>query len=48
MNCEEIGKHSEIITTIKPFTNKYYWEGINSPSKQDDWKKIEKNNLKLL
>ena len=31
---EEIGKHSERITKIKPFINKYNWEGINFPSEK--------------
>ena len=26
---------------------KYDWEGINYPSKKDDWNKIEKNNLAI-
>ena len=32
------------MTKIKPFTNKYNWEGINVPSEKDSWKKIDKNN----
>ena len=31
--------------SIKPFINKYNREGINYPSKIDDWKTFEKNNL---
>ena len=34
----EIGKHAERITKIKPFINKYSWEGINFPSEKDDLK----------
>ena len=34
----------EKVSIIKPFINKYYWEGINYPSKIDDWKTFEKNN----
>ena len=30
-----------------PFINKYNWEGIHYPSKKDDCKKIEKNNLTI-
>ena len=30
--------------SIKPFINKYNREGINYPSKIDDWKTFEKNN----
>ena len=44
LNHEEIGKHSERITKIKPFINKYNWEVVNFPSDKDDWKKFEKNN----
>ena len=47
LNYEEIVKHIERITNIKPFRNKYKWEGINFPSKKDDWKKIEKNNVTI-
>ena len=35
------------ITKIKPFINKYNWEGINFPSEKDDWKKFEKNNVTI-
>ena len=30
LNHDEIGKHAERITKIKPFINKYKWEGIKS------------------
>ena len=36
LNHEEIEKHDERITKIKPFINKYKWEGINFPSEKDD------------
>ena len=29
---------------MKPFVNKYNWNGIKYPSKIDDWKMFEKNN----
>ena len=32
---------------MKPFINKYNWEGINFPSAKDNWKKIEKNNVRI-
>ena len=35
------------ITKIKPFINKYNWEGINFPSQKDDWRKFEKNNVTI-
>ena len=47
LNHEEIEKHDERITKIKPFINKYKWEGINFPSEKDDWTKFEKNNVTI-
>ena len=44
LNHENIEKNSEGITKIKPFINKYNWEGIYFPSEKDDWKKCQKNN----
>ena len=38
-------KDLQRIIKIKCFIDKYNWEGINYPSKKDDWKKFEKNNL---
>ena len=35
------------IITIKPFINKYKWEGIHFPSEKDDWKKSEKYNVTI-
>ena len=40
-------KSSQRITKIKLYMGKYDWEGINYPSKKDDWNKIEKNNLAI-
>ena len=40
LNYEEIKKDLQKITKIKPFINKYNWDGINFPS-EDYWKKIE-------
>ena len=44
LNYEEIKYSPERVSHIKPFINKYNWEGINYPSKLGDWKKFEKNN----
>ena len=44
INYEEIKKDLRRITKIKPFINKYNWEGISFPSGKDDWKKSEKSN----
>ena len=38
-------KSKKIRKKIKPFINKYNWEGINFSSEKDDWKKIEKINV---
>ena len=47
LNYEEIKKEPQRITKIKPFINKYHWEGINYSSEKDDWKKFEKNNVTI-
>ena len=47
LNHEEIKNDPQDITKIKPFINKYNWEGINFPSEKDEWKKIEKNNVTI-
>ena len=47
LNHEEIKKDTQRITKIKPFINKYNWEGINFPSQKDNWKKVEKNNVTI-
>ena len=47
LNYEEIQKDPKIITKIKPFINKFNWEGINYLSEKDDWKKFEKNNVAI-
>ena len=45
LNYKEIESHPEGVSNIKPFINKCNWEGICYPSKIDDWKTFEKNNL---
>ena len=47
LNHEKIKKDLKRIKKIKPYMNKYNWEGINAPSEKDDWKKFEKNNVKI-
>ena len=44
---EEIKFDPERVSNIKPFIKKYNWKGINYPSKIDDWKTFEKNNLTI-
>ena len=40
-------EHSERITKIKPFINKYNWEEIDFSSEKDDWKTFEKKNVTI-
>ena len=47
LNYEEIKEGPQRITKVKTFTNKCYWKGINCPSEKGDWKKIEKNKVKV-
>ena len=44
LNYEKIELHPERVSNIKPFINKYNWQGINTLSKLDDWKTFERNN----
>ena len=44
LNYEEVESHLEIISNIKPFTNKYNWTGVNYSFKIYDWKTSDKNN----
>ena len=45
LNYEKTKKDPQRITKIKPFINKYNWEGINFPLEKNDWKKFEKDNV---
>ena len=47
LNKEEIKCNPERVSNIKPFLNKSNWNGINYPSKIDDWKKFKINNLRI-
>ena len=40
-------KDPETLSNIKPIINKYNSGEINYPSKIDDWKSFEKNNLTI-
>ena len=44
LNYEEIESNPERVSSIKPFINRYKWEGINYSSNKDAWKTFEKNN----
>ena len=45
---EEIQRDPQRITKIKPFINRYNWKEQNFKSREDDWKKIEKENLTVV
>ena len=45
LNCDKIGKNSEIIIKIESFIINYNWEKTNFPSVKDDWKRVRKNNI---
>ena len=45
LSYKEIGKYAERILKVKPFINKYSWEGVNYPSEKNDLEKFEKNNI---
>ena len=47
LNHEEIGIHSERITKIKPFVNKYNWKGIDFPPEENYWKTFEKSSVTI-
>ena len=44
-----IRKHYERITKIKPFINRFNWEGINQTEfhQKDDWKNFQKYYLTI-
>ena len=47
-NYEEIELHTERVSSIKPFIYKHNSEGINYPSKINDWKTFEEKNLTIV
>ena len=44
LNYQIIEKDLQRISKLKPYINKYSWEGINFPAGPKDWKKFERNN----
>ena len=44
LNYQNIEKDRQRISKLKPYINKYNWEGIEFPTGGKDWKKIEQNN----
>ena len=44
LNYQNIEKDPQRISKLKPYINKYNWEGIEFPAGPKDWKKFEQNN----
>ena len=44
LNYQTIEKDPQRISNLKPYINKYNWEGIDFPAGPKEWKKFEKNN----
>ena len=47
LNHGEIKNDLQILTKVKSSISIYNWKGINYPTKKDDWKKSEKNNVTI-
>ena len=47
LNYKEIGPHTERVSNIKLLVNECNWKRINYPSKIDDLKTFEENNLAI-
>ena len=44
LNYHNIERHLQRISKLKPYINKYNWEGIEFLAGPKDWKKFERNN----
>ena len=44
LNFNNIDKHHQRISKIKPFIDNYNWNNINFPTAKNDWNKFELNN----
>ena len=44
LNYQNIKTNPERISKLKPYINKYNWEGIDFPAGPKEWIKFEKNN----
>ena len=47
LKYDEIKKDPQRITKLKPFINKYNWEGVSFLSEKGDWKIFEKNSVTI-
>ena len=44
LNYQTIEKDPQRISKLKPYINKYNWEGIKFPARSEEWKTFERNN----
>ena len=44
LNLDDINKHPQRISKIKPFIDQYNWIDIDFPATNKDWRKLELNN----
>ena len=44
LNLDNINKHPQRISKIKPFNDQYNWKDIDFPPTNKDWRKLELNN----
>ena len=47
LNYQNIETHPKRISKLKPYINRYNWEGIEFPARPKDWEKFERNNKKI-
>ena len=47
LNYQTIEKDPQRISKLKPYINKYNWEGIDYPAGSKEWQKCENNNEKI-
>ena len=43
LNYQNIERDPQRISKLKPYINRYNWEGIEFPARPKDWKKFERN-----
>ena len=44
LNLDNINKHPQRISKIKPFLDQYNWKDIDFPPTNKDWRKLELNS----
>ena len=47
LNYQTIEKDPQRISKLKPYINKYNWEGINFPARSKEWRKFTQNNVTI-